>query len=269
MKVFVTGSTGFVGSHLMETYNNVYGYKREQNIEEELNCYKPDIIINSAAEIYDAEKMFEPNIVLTYKCLEYVKKHPEVKMIHIGSSSEYGPKETASAECDKLDPIDFYQGSKAAATLMCQGFARHYKLNIAIARPYSVYGPKERPHRLFPRLWKAFKNNAPMTLYAGEHDFIYISDFIRGINILINKNVPSGDVVNFGTGVQWSNLDVLRAFEKVTNRRAPVEYINEKLKPFESSVWRCNIDYARKQYKFLADIDLHTGVYLFLKQANY
>jgi nucleoside-diphosphate-sugar epimerase len=270
MKVYITGSTGFIGKHLMKLYPDALGYNRGDDVKGWLNRYKPDVIINSAAEIYDSENMFEPNIVLTYQCLEYVKKNPAVKMIQIGSSSEYGPKAKASAETDMLNPIDFYQGTKAAATMMCQGLARQFDLNVCIARPYSVYGPGEKPHRLFPRLWKAFMKNEPMKLFDGEHDFIYIDDFVRGINLLANHDsIPSGDVINFGSGIQTSNLEVLDLFVRVTDRTAPVELVSFKQKRFETEIWRCDTTYAKERYEFQTHIDLKLGIELFLQQADY
>ena len=77
MKIFITGSTGFVGSHLVDFYeqqgHEVCGFNRNQDLLTELSRFAPDIIINSAAEIYDYEHMFEPNILMVQVILEYTK----------------------------------------------------------------------------------------------------------------------------------------------------------------------------------------------------
>lgn len=261
MKIFITGSAGFIGRHLLEFYqeHEVFALTRQMNIDEELNRFKPDVIINSAAEIYNPESMWASNVQTTVSCLEYVK-HSQTKMIQIGSSSEYGPMPRASAETDAINPIDMYQATKGAATILCQGYARQYKLDIVVARPYSVYGLYEKPHRLFPRLCRAFKRNEPMKLYQGYHDFIYIDDFIRGIDLLMNTSAPLGDVVNFGSGIQYSNFAVLEIFEQVTGHKAPVELVDTMVKNFENDVWICNTDYAEKQYGFKTKVDLKTGI---------
>jgi nucleoside-diphosphate-sugar epimerase len=261
MKIFITGSAGFIGRHLLEFYqeHEVFAFTRQMNIDEELNRFKPDVIINSAAEIYNPESMWTSNVQTTMSCLEYVKQS-QTKMIQIGSSSEYGPMPRASAETDAINPIDMYQATKGAATILCQGYARQYKLDIVIARPYSVYGLYEKPHRLFPRLCRAFKRNEPMKLYQGYHDFIYIDDFVRGIDLLMNTSAPLGDVVNFGSGIQYSNFAVLEIFEQVTGHTAPVELVDTMAKNFENDVWICNTDYAEKQYGFKTKVDLKTGI---------
>ena len=272
MRVYITGATGFVGSNLADYYYTrghiVKSHIRSKDITAELGHFQPDVVVNCAAEIYDAEKMFEPNIMLTYKILEYVKAS-KCRMVQIGSSSEYGPTEYASSEETLLKPVDFYQGTKGAATLLCQGWARAHNLKIYIARPYSVFGPGERPHRLFPHLWRAFKYQEPMNLYEGYHDFIYVHDFLRGIDMLARlDNIPPGEIYNFGSGVQTSNKEVLQLFEKVTQRTAPVTEVFELKKSFESRLWKCDTSKA-KQFGFTCDYSLEEGISYFLMKAHY
>lgn len=272
MKIFITGSTGFVGRNLVEYYqgHEIFEHKRYMDVGAKLDYFKPDVIINCAADIYNAEAMFVPNVLWTHECLEYVKSNPNTKMVQIGSSSEYGPLDRASKETDRTNPVDMYQATKGAATLLCQGYARQYKLDISVARPYSVYGKYEKPHRLFPRLWRAFNLDAPMKLYHGFHDFIFIDDFVRGIDILVQTNdKPLGDIVNFGSGKQYSNWAVLAMFEQATGKKAPVEIVPTMAKSFESEVWVCDTSYAKQQYGFEIKYDLESGIKEFLKTATY
>lgn len=273
MKIFVTGSSGFIGKNLLEFYNehDTFAYTRGNDLKKNLTDFSPNVIIHSAAEIYDSEKMWDSNIILTKLCLDYVKEKKNVKMIHIGSSSEYGKKNRATKETDLINPLDMYQATKGAATLLCQGYARYYDLDICIARPYSVYGKYERSHRLFPKLWSAFNKNIPMELYDGVHDFIYINDFVKGINILVNssKEKTKGDIVNFGSGIQYTNKHVLKIFQTILGNDAPVTYIDKMNKSFENDIWICDSSYAYSKYKFLCDYNLEQGIRDFIKTAVY
>lgn len=274
MKIYITGATGFIGSNLVDYYtqrgHEIGVYQRGQSLIDSLLAFAPDAIVNCAAEIYDPDKMFDPNILMVQSCLDYVKICPQdCRMIQIGSSSEYGPTNHPTAEDTLLKPVDFYQATKGAATLMCQGWARYHKLPIWIARPYSVYGPGEREHRLFPRLYKAFKNNEPMTLYQGYHDFIYINDFVRGIDMLLQTmDIEYGEIVNFGSGIQTSNFDLLTKFESISGTVAPVAKVAELSKAFENNVWLCDTTRA-ESLGFTCEYDLNAGIEHFLLKAKY
>jgi nucleoside-diphosphate-sugar epimerase len=273
MKIFITGTTGFIGRNVAEYYkeHEIFEYKRYTDILTGLLYFKPDLIINCAAEIYNVDLMWGSNIGLVYQLLEYMKeKGSNSQLIQIGSSAEYGPLPHPGSETDRINPVDIYQATKGSATLFCQGYARTYNLDISIARPYSVYGKYEKPHRLFPRLWKACTLNESIKLYSGFHDFINIDDFVRGIDILVQKkDKPLGDIVNFGSGIQYSNKDVLDAFEKITGKKAPVEIIDTMVKVYESDVWICNTTYAKEKYNFEVKYGLNDGIKKFLEEANY
>lgn len=274
MKIFITGSSGFIGQNLVQYYvsrgHEVFKHIRTQELQSSLENFAPDIIINCAAEIYDADNMFLPNVVYTNTCLQYTKLTTQyVRMVQIGSSAEYGPTDYATNEETLLKPVNYYQGTKAAATLMCQGFARQFNLPIWIARPYSVYGPGERPHRLFPKLFKSFVKNEQMTLYQGYHDFIYINDFVKGINsILFDWDLSPGEIINFGSGKQISNFDLLSVWELVTHKSAPVAKVAELKKTFENNIWVCDTTKAR-DLGFTCEYDLETGIIDFLNKAKY
>jgi nucleoside-diphosphate-sugar epimerase len=253
MKIFITGTTGFLGRSLKEHFelnNEVIEYIRGSDIVMALEASKPELIIHCAGEIYNADLMYRTNVLLVNEILEWVRRNPTTRMIQIGSSSEYGPVSRPTNETDPINPQNVYEATKGAATLMCQGYAKQFNLQICVARIYSGYGPHERSHRLFPRLYRAFFCNEPMKLYDGVHDFIYIDDFVRGIDILVNSSWPAGEIVNFGSGIQYRNREVLEAWERVTGRKGPVEYIDHFSKPHDTDFWCCDTSYAKMQYKF-------------------
>lgn len=270
-KMLITGSNGFIGKNLIEFYKNkfiILQHSRENKIEDLLK-ENPDIIINCAASIYDENVMFESNVLLVKKILDHTKQ-TNCKLIHLGSSSEYGRKTRPTKESDCLSPTTLYETTKSAATMLCIGYAKTYNLDIVVARPYSVYGKYEKSYRLFPRLYNAFVNNQAMTLYNGVHDFIYIKDFIKGIDILLNSNKDKicGDIVNFGSGKQYTNFEILNFFKNQFKSIPQIEINTNMNKSFESDIWICDTEYAYKKYNFSCDYDIESGIFDYIQSMK-
>lgn len=269
MKFFLTGSSGFIGGHLKTALApyTVHTYHRGQDLVQALDNCQPDWIINCAAEIYDSGAMWSTNVELTRDCLEWQRLHPSTHIIHMGSSSEYGGCDHATCETDPIQPQDMYSGTKGIATVLCQTYARTYGLDITVIRPYSPYGPSERPHRLFPRLWQAFRLGREMELVQGVHDFCYIDDFVHAVIMIIHSDRRTpGEIVNVSNGIQHTNLEVLACFEKVLGKSAPVTLIDRFVTP---SVWQADTTLIRTKYGWRPEYNLEQGIAQFIESAHY
>ena len=270
MKIYITGATGFLGLSLKEHFqeHNIFCHTRGNDTDTELDQFEPDLIFHCAGEIYNTDQMFNTNIGMTYSILEWLRRHPSTRLVYIGSSSEYGPVARPTTERDTINPQNLYEATKGAGTLLCQAYARQFGLQTCVARIYSGYGVYERERRLFPTLYRAFFNDEPMKLYDGVHDFIYIEDFVCGIELLLNKEWPPGEIVNFGTGTQYRNITVLKIWEAVLGRTAPVEYENRFLRAHDTRFWSCDPTYAHKAYGFRANYELKEGIEDFIRKKQ-
>lgn len=147
MKALITGSNGFIGSHLSTEFEK-NGYEVIKSdltegggniamdimnpavIQSVLEKYKPDVIINMAGQANVGLSWKKPqltvqlNTVGLINILESVKAvNSEIRVIAIGSSDEYGSlKESGSnvTEDIPVKPVTPYAISKQAQELFAQ-----------------------------------------------------------------------------------------------------------------------------------------------------
>jgi nucleoside-diphosphate-sugar epimerase len=268
MKYLITGATGFIGKSILERLadHEILTVGREWNSDSELpvkiNKYNPDYIIHCAAEIKNSEKTFESNILMTNWLLNVTKDIDYVSFVNIGSSSEYGNTLHPMTEIDLLKPRTMYEATKGACTLLCQGFANEYNKPIATVRPFSVYGTYEPAARLIPTLFRNFKNNVTSKISTGVHDFIHINDFIDGVFSVLycEPEIMKGDIVHFGSGVQYSNVEVYNIIKKLFNSNLEYDSITNIFNKYDVTNWVADITYAKTKYKFNPKYNLQTGL---------
>jgi nucleoside-diphosphate-sugar epimerase len=262
MTVLITGINGFIASHLYNILKNehtVIGTTREDsaNIIEILNKHKPEYIYHIGAEIYDNDKMFDSNIMLTFHILEYCRTANKlVKLIIIGSSSEYGRKSKPMSENDVLEPQTIYEGTKAACSMLAQSYSNTYNIPILIIRPFTIYGPGEKPNKFLQILFKKLKNNdKTIAISKGVHDYVYIEDFINALLAIVYNNTNLFDIINIGSGIQTPNIDVVKCFEKITQYKFD-NYLSLEPKKYDSDTWVCDNTKLHKYYTIKYSLEI-------------
>jgi len=267
LKYLITGHTGFIGKSLLERLEgDIFTIGREWQydltIPEKIKLFRPDYIIHCAAEIKDSSKTFESNILMTNWLLENTLNINYKAFVNIGSSSEYGSTNLPMSEKDLLKPRTMYEATKGASTLLCQGYANEYNKPIVTVRPFSVYGIHEPERRLIPTLFRNFKTNTISQISLGVHDFIYIDDFIDGVLSVLysEEELIKGDIVHFGSGIQYSNLEVFNIIKSIFNSNLEYRKINNIFNIYDSLNWVADITYAKSKYKFNPKYTLETGL---------
>lgn len=269
MKIFLTGSTGFLGKSIVE-YLPMYDYFRYQrgdDVHKALDTFNPDVIIHSAAEIYDETKMVNSNIKLTDEITSWIIWN-NVKLIYMGSSSEYGRVTKPMEEVDECIPTSMYALSKLIGTIECQRISHYFNKDISIIRPFSVYGPNEPARRLIPTIYENLKVGGNSTIMEGCHDFVYIEDFVKAVDILIHAPKQLGEIYNIGYGMSYTNREIFEKMATYMNVQRPlVEFIQRK-KTCDSDVWVCNnLKFCNRfDFKYTNSIDIGLKKYIYWRE---
>ena len=211
MKFFVTGGTGFVGTHFVRAALGA-GHQVVMLRRPESKAPAPleqGVTVVSAAMDVDLPHVFDGVDVLVHlaahtpnppydtldRCLYwnvYASVHLASqafqqgvrRFVIAGSCFEYGD---AAAETDAIDestplrPNLSYPTSKAAASLAFEGFAREHNVFLKVMRLYQIYGEGEADFRFWPSLRRAALAGEDFHMSAGEQvrDFVHVEEVAR------------------------------------------------------------------------------------------
>jgi len=245
-KILITGSSGFIGSHLlpslMKSYNVIGVSKFFVGNEPKYSKIKCDIsstkfsgistkidgVIHLAA-ITDVqfcekfpEKCFKTNVLGTLKALELARKN-DVKFLYLSTAHVYGrPKNNPIKENNPTNPLSIYSASKLAAENCCEGYHNAYGMDISIIRLFSVYGPNTPSHLVSSRIISQLKNSSiRIGNLKTKRDFIYISDAIKAIKLVFQKS-KGFQIYNVGSGKSTSILELCNLCRKISKSNIPV-----------------------------------------------
>jgi len=267
--VVITGVSGLIGSHLKRACESlgyiVHGTTRADTPESTVTLLKlknPALIFHTAAELTDESKMFATNVSLTHAILEYCKyaRSTLERLVVFGSSSEYGRKSEPISETDTLQPETMYEGTKAAATLLTRSYSITYNIPAIVIRPFTVYGPGEKPGK-FIQVLLGLPDK--IRISEGVHDYVYIDEFIETVIKIVASCKKKFDIVNIGSGIQKTNLEVVQAVERITGHIFAMEPGPKK--PYDSLSWVCDTTYLETEYGLRIRTRLEDGLKLTIR----
>lgn len=302
MKILVTGIAGFIGSNFAETmldlgyeitgidsFTNYYSVSQKRlNADTitqkgakiyELDLTKDDLtkalknaeyIIHFAAQpgistSVSLETYVKNNIFGTHQLLKQAVQIKPKLFINIATSSIYGLNAT-DQENQAPKPASYYGVTKLAAEQLVLAEQRGGHLNAVSLRLFSIYGPRERPDKLFPRLFKAILRDEEFPLYEGaeEHvrSFTYVDDVINALQTIINADQAlksfNGEVFNIGSAQTFTTGEAIQITENILNKKAKKKLLPRR--PGDQSVTKANIEKAKKYFGYEPKTTLEKGL---------
>ncbi|MCS7182294.1 MAG: NAD-dependent epimerase/dehydratase family protein [Thermoanaerobaculum sp.] len=184
------------------------------------------------------------------------------RLVHLGSSLEYGWLARPIRERDPLRPNTPRGLAKAAASALVQLYAKHAGVSAVILRPFSVYGPGEAKDRFIPKLLQAAMDGKALPLAPGEvrHDFVYVEDVVEACLRAACRSLRPGTVLNVGTGRQWTLEEVVTLVESLIGK--PVRLLRGAYpnSPCDASCWVADMGKTRRVLGWEPRVTLEDGL---------
>lgn len=232
MRILISGSTGFIGSHvtrllsknhtvgiLLRNLSNTYRlsdcldrvvqlpvqFEDQINLELVLSKFNPDIVLHlgwdgvskSARDSYDQIN----NINLSLNFLLAAIRSEVKAFIGLGSQAEYAPSAEIISEASPTKPSTLYGAAKLATYTMAERVAADARIRFVWARVFSVYGPSDHPDTLISYLIDQLLAGERPILGTGDQrwDYLYVEDAAEAISLLATSDLAEG-VFNIASG---------------------------------------------------------------------
>ena len=281
MKILVTGSSGFIGSHLTEylvergyevvafdryNNNNHYGWLEKSKYKKKIEFILGDIrdydsvnkamkgcqsVMHLAALIGIPYSYISPtayiktNVEGTLNILESAK-NLKLKQVIITSTSEvYGTAiKKKLSENDELKAQSPYAASKIAADQLSLSYYRSFGLPVKIIRPFNTFGPRQSARAVIPSIitQALSKNKIKIGNLNTTRDFLYVEDLCAAYEKILKSKKLLGQVTNVGVDSEISIKKLISKISKILKIKLIPVVEKKRVRPHKSEVLRLKCD---------------------------
>jgi UDP-glucose 4-epimerase len=201
--------------------------------------FKPNFVFHLAAHFANQNSVDHPETDLlvnglgTLRTLEYSNLAGVERFVFASSGcSVYGSKAPLPLKEDyvslRLDTP--YQMNKLVGELYCNYFHDYYKLPVAIARYFNVYGPGEVPglyRNVIPNFiwWALHEQPLPITGTGEEtRDYTFVEDIVDGTLRMGVAKEALGEAINLASETETRVIDLANWIRELTGNTARIAY---------------------------------------------
>lgn len=276
-KVLITGAGGFVGGYLIkelqqskyeviacdinkkDVFNSNIEYKDMNILDKDcvntiIEECQPDYLINLAAissvglSWSIPDKTIEVNVIGTLNLLNAIYKFaPKCKVLLIGSSEEYEPKNVPLKEEDAINANNPYGISKVAQENFARLYKEKYKLNIVCTRSFNHIGVGQLDQFAIPSFCKQVaeieKSKKDGKIYVGNlsayRDLSDVKDIVKVYRKLLENDMKEL-IYNVGSGNTYQMEEILKYIISLSNQKIEIAVDNEKIRPIDTPYICCD-----------------------------
>jgi UDP-glucose 4-epimerase len=258
MKIIVTGSSGFIGTHLVKKLRELKHEVTELDIingiditdwEQINNISRFDVFIHLAARIFvpDSYKfpreMYNLNIGGTLNVLELCRIN-NAKMVY-ASSYVYGVPQYLPID-EKHPTVAFnpYCRSKLISEDLCRSYNEDFGVPIVVFRPFNIYGKGLNENLLIPLILSQIRKSGKIILKdprpkrrksgkiilkdpRPKRDFIHVDDAVAAYIKALDFKSDDLEIFNLGSGISYSVKEIAEMLASNFSEDIKIEFSNE------------------------------------------
>jgi|AntAceMinimDraft_3_1070362.scaffolds.fasta_scaffold01624_2 nucleoside-diphosphate-sugar epimerase len=297
MKILITGSTGFVGRHLVpklikndheileltiepkvskELYGNstlIHEITDDQtSLQKAVEKFNPEIVIHLASYLTSnddyatLQRLLSSNMIFSCRVLDALK-HTDLKLfINTGTFAEYFKGDGI------FDPAYLYSATKTASRSFLDYYSKVYKFKQTTVVPYTIYGGNDTQKKVIDLIYDSINTEKPIDLSTGEQilDFIHIND-VSDFYIYLIENcnqLPIKSNLQLGTGKGHTIKQLATIIETLSSQKTNVNWGAKPYRPTDVMYAVAEPDFIIGKSDWKPAIDLEMGVSNFLKSLK-
>jgi dTDP-glucose 4,6-dehydratase/UDP-glucose 4-epimerase len=288
MKILIIGSSGFIGSHLVQYFYNLGHLVTGSDIKSTENVITPfillknektefsslfnksqfDICINASGSasvpfsLENPSEDFRLNVSNVNSILHSIRiENAKCKFINFSSAAVYGnPKTFPIKEGAILSPVSPYGFHKMISEQICNEFSKLYDIRTISLRVFSAYGPGLKKQLFWDFYNKSLIADEIELFGTGEEtrDFIFIDDLCKAVECIIHKAPMNGESINIASGIETTIKSAIETYIQIYKPNLKFSF-NGKTKKGDPKNWEADIT-KLKLYGFIPSTNIHHGL---------
>lgn len=297
MNILISGSTGFIGKHLLNALlsNNkinvailIRNFDKVNKLNDKkliiininnadwktkIKEFNPYIVIHLAAYLTSSDdeisisKLIDGNITFGSHILDALKNTNIKYFINTGTSTEY------RINSSEPHPTYLYSATKSAFRNILKYYQTLIDFKIINIIPYTIYGGEDTQKKLIDFIFQSTQDTNPINMSPGDQvlDFIHIVDVVDFYNQLINNinNITENFTeLQLGTSIGTTPKKLASIIETVLKTKANINWGGIPYRHSDTMYSVADISKTCSLLKWKPNINLENGVDMYIKQMK-
>jgi UDP-glucuronate decarboxylase len=232
-------STGNIEKVPHSKHDNIRFIKADVNVFEDISniffSFQPDYVFHYAAMVGVKRTLENPvkvlNDVTGIKNILNLSKSTGVKRVYYSSSSEVYGEPVELPQHEETTPLNSrlpYAIVKNIGEAYMKAYKKEFGLDYGIFRFFNTYGPKQSKDFVISRFISRALNNENIEVFGDgkqTRTFCFIDDNITATTNAFNQEKFVNDVVNIGSDIEMTILDLAKTIVKLTGSKSQIVHL--------------------------------------------